>query len=239
MGSRDPLQGRLGLQGCGRDPAPPVSHTHVPPQLQLTLRFCFAATAKQVLLGYKKAAGSRAGRESARNPCQSSCRLSLAYVSGQTMLSAHGIAAQGTPQQRPKPQTRGHGAGSGSLRRAGPPRARRDRPTPGCAPWLGWHWPWGSSRCTPVLGRVGSCVPTSTVSPRGWHCTDAILPCLPSSDSLLILRQSGGKRAGTSVEVGLFSGKTKAAWPVPRPRGCSGLEELPEDRGPKFGAASV
>lgn len=56
-GDREPLQGGLGLQGCGRDPAPTVSHTHVPPQLQLALRFCFAATAKQVLLGNKKALG--------------------------------------------------------------------------------------------------------------------------------------------------------------------------------------
>lgn len=86
----------------------------------------------------------------------------------------------------------------------------------------------------PSAGQGGHGVPTGA-----GIAQMPFLPCRASSDSLLILRQSGGKRAGTSVEVGLFSGKTKAAWPVPKPRGCSGLEELTEDGGPKFGVASV
>lgn len=93
--------------------------------------------------------------------------------------------------------------------------------------------PWPPPRApVPVPGRVAL---LALCPQRGRHCTDAILLCRPSSDSLLILRQSGGKRAGTSAEVGLFSGKTKAPWPLPRPRGCSGLEELSEDRSPKRG----
>lgn len=93
------------------------------------------------------------------------------------MLSARGIAAQGTPQQRPEPQTRGHGAGPG--RQRGPraelelPCARRDRPTPGCARWPAWHRPRGSSCHTSVAvpGRVAlvAAVPPQGQALHGCH----------------------------------------------------------------------
>lgn len=142
-----------------------------------------------------------------------------------------------TAAQTPNTGSRGRaGQAAGPRAEPGCPRARGDRPTRGCA-----------------CGECGTGPMAPPVAPRcraGWpcwppcphrvrHCTDAILLCRASSDSLLISRQRGGKRAGTSAEVGLFSGKTKAAWPVPRLRGCSGMEELPEDRAPKSGAASV
>lgn len=241
MGEQGPAAGCLGLQGCGRDPAPTASHTHVPPQLQLTLRFCFAATAKQVLLGYKKALeAGQAGRAvgihaRALAGCHwLTCQGKQCYL---PMGSRHKEHHNSGPN--PKHGVTGQSrAGSGSPSGAGLPRARGDCPTRGCACGECGTGPMAPPVAPRCRCRAGwPCWPPCPH--RGRHCTDAILLCRASSDSLLISRQRGGKRAGTSAEVGLFSGKTKAAWPVPRPRGCSGLEELPEDRAPKSGAASV
>lgn len=177
---------------------------------QPTLRFCFAATAKQVLLGYKK--GREAGQAGSAPP-ESMPEL-LQIVTGLRVRANNaicpGIAAQRTPQQRPKPQTGGHGAEPanqrlpescpahpGSVTRAAPARHGFSRcPSPWCR-----------------AGRQGQ--PRQPPSPHAGQafcgCHSALASSRASPDFLLILRQRGGKRAGTSAGGGVVFWENKSS----------------------------
>lgn len=147
---------------------------------QPTLGFCIAATAKQVLLGYKKAlGGGQAGSRAAGIHARALAVATGLHVRANNAICP-GIAAQRTPQQRPKPQTRGHGAELASQRlpersRAAPPHAE-SVPHAAVPNGRAWHrHRHGFSQFTQfprprpraVLGREAGAASPAAVSPRG------------------------------------------------------------------------
>lgn len=74
----------------------------------------------------------------------------------------------------------------------------------------------------------------ATVSPRG-HCTDAILLCCVSSDSLLILRQSGGSKLEPAGTWGCFVGKQKQRGQCQGPGDAQGWRSSLRTGLPNFG----
>lgn len=256
-GSRDPPWGVFGGKGGANVTQHPLGATCVSPRgSQPTLGFCIAATAKQVLLGYKKAlGGGQAGSRAAGIHARALAVATGLHVRANNAICP-GIAAQRTPQQRPKPQTRGHGAELASQRlpersRAAP-RTRspsRTRPcqtaergtgTGTASPSSPSSQDPGPERCW--AGRQGRpCQPPSPHAGQIFcRCHSALPSSRVSSDFLLILRQRGGEASWNQHRRwGCFLGKQKQRGSVPRPRRCSGLEELRADRVPSLAAVSV
>lgn len=183
-------------------------------------------------------------------------QLPPAYMSGQTMLSAQESRHNEHHNSGPNPK---HGVtgqsspASGSPRGAGlPHRTRspsRTRPcqtaergtgTGTASPSSPSSQDPGPERCR--AGRQGQ--PRQPPSPHAGQifcrCHSALPSSRVSSDFLLILRQRGGEASWNQHRRwGCFLGKQKQRGSVPRPRRCSGLEELRADWVPSPAAVSV
>lgn len=181
---------------------------------QPTLGFCFSATAKQVLRGYKKAleagqAGSRAAGIHAR--ALAGChRLTC---QGKQCYLPRNRGTENTTTAAPTPNTRSRG------RARQPPAPLRTwglshaRPGRAASVDRGTASPSAPRARAPRSERCWAGSGDSVVSRRGRTfrgCHSAFPSSRASSATLLMLRQRGGRRAGTSARGGAVFWENKS-----------------------------